>query len=279
MSTATRPSSSLDRYRPGRVVGAFLRRDLSIVRSYRFPFVLDTLFGVLQLAIFFFLSKTFEGAGPQGLDGAPSYFAFAAVGMVIALVIEAAAEGISERVREEQLSGSLEALLVQPINAASLCAGLAAFPFAFAQIRALVYLLIAAVLMGLDLSETSWIGFTAIFVTSAFALAGLGIVAAAAVLVFKRGQVISGLAIFGMTLITGAVFPVSALPDWLARLGSVLPLRFSFDGARDALFQGSGWETDALALGGYTLVGIPIAVLLFAKALDATRRAGSLGQY
>ena len=264
---------------PGGTTAAFLRRDLSVIRSYRFPFVVDTFFGVLQLAVVYFVSRTFDDVGSEQLDGAPSYFAFAAVGIVISLVVEAAAEGVSDRVRDEQLSGSLEALMAQPLTAAQVCAGFTAFPFGFAVVRAIVYLLIAAFWMELDLGQTSWIGFAAIFLASATALVSLGIVAGAAVLVFKRGQVISGALIFGMTLITGAVFPVSALPDWLAQAGSVLPLRFAFDGARDALFQGSGWGRDVLGLAAFTAAGLPVAVWLFGRALEASRRAGSLGQY
>ncbi|MDP9270161.1 MAG: ABC transporter permease [Chloroflexota bacterium] len=279
MTTATRPSISRASTHRGSAAAAFLRRDFSIIRSYRFPFVLDTFFGVLQLAVYYFISRTFKETPSQQLNGAPSYFAFAAVGIVIALVIEAAAEGVAQRVREEQLSGSLEALMAQPLSAAGLCAGFTAFPFVFALARSTVYLAIAALAMKLDLGHADWVGFGLVFFTSATALVSLGILAGAAVLVFKRGQLLSGGLIFAMTLISGSVFPVTALPDWLAQIGSVLPLRFAFDGARDALFRGSGWGPDVLGLAGFTVIGLPIAVWVFGRALQAVRRAGSLGQY
>jgi ABC-2 type transport system permease protein len=279
LRTATRPSSSRASARPAGVVAAFLQRDFSIVRSYRLPFIFDAFFGILQLAVYYFVSRTFEGVESEQLNGAPSYFAFAAVGLVLALVISAAADGAAQRVRDEQLSGSLEALMAQPLSSAQVCAGLTVFAFAFAIARALVYLVVAAFWMELDFERVSWIGFAVVFALSATALAAIGIVAAAAVLVLKRGHVIGGVVIFGMTLISGAVFPVSALPDWLAQVGSVLPLRFAFDGARDALFEGSGWGPEALGLLGYTVAGLPVAVWLFERALDRSRRAGSLGQY
>jgi ABC-2 type transport system permease protein len=279
LTTATRPSISRARAGPLGPIVAFLRRDWWIVRSYRFPFVLDTAFGILNLVVYYFLSETFAGTGSEQLNGAPSYFAFAAVGIVIALVIEAASDGIGQRVREEQLSGSLEALMAQPLGAAQVCAGLIAFPFAFAAVRAMVYLLVAFGWMELDLSETSWLGFGLVLLLSTTALATLGILAGAAVLAFKRGQILSTGLIFGMTLITGAVFPVSALPDWLADLGSVLPLRFAFDGARDALFEGTGWEPEVLGLAAFAAIGVPIAVWVFGQALKLARRGGSLGQY
>jgi ABC-2 type transport system permease protein len=279
LSVATRPSASRASV-PRRVaIAAFLRRDFGITRSYRFPFVLDAISGTFQLGAYFFLSRTFGDVGPAQLNGAPSYFAFAAVGVVIAMVISATVHGMAQRVREEQLCGSLEALMAQPLNALQICVGLTAFPFAYALTRATVYLIAASFWMELQLAEISFVGVVVIFLLSAAALACVGVVAAAVVLVLKRGDVLTSVLVFAMTLISGSIFPVSALPDWLASLGSVLPFRFAFDGARDALFLGSGWGVDALKLAGFTVVGFPVAVWLFAKALHSIRRTGSLGQY
>jgi ABC-2 type transport system permease protein len=261
------------------VLSAFIRRDWSVTRSYRLPFILDGFYGLLQLAVFFFVSETFGDVGAAELDGAPNYFAFAAVGIVIGLVIEAASQGIAERVREGQLSGTLEALMSQPLSTGQLCAGLAAFPFIFAVIRAAIYLLIAGLFMSDELADASWLGLAVMFVTAAMAIACLGLLAGAAVLVYKRGEVLAGMLLFGMSLVSGSVFPVSALPDWLEAIGRVMPLRFAFDGVRDALFQGSGWGSDALVLTGFGVVGIPLAVWVFGRALGAARRAGSIGQY
>jgi ABC-2 type transport system permease protein len=266
LTVVTRASAS--RASPPRrvTIAAFLRRDFGITRSYRFPFVLDAISGLFQLGAYFFLSRAFGDVGPAQLNGAPSYFAFAAVGVVISMVIQATVQGMAQRVREEQLCGSLEALMAQPLNALQTCAGLTAFPFAFALVRATIYLIVASFWMDLVVADISFVGVVVIFVLSATALACVGVVAAAVVLVLKRGDVLTNNVVFGM-------------PDWLANAGSILPFRFAFDGARDALFQGSGWGSDALALAGFTVVGFPIAVWLFATALHSIRRTGSLGQY
>lgn len=277
MAAATRSSRSAASALA--VAAAFVRRDLLMLRSYRYPFVLDTFFGILQLAVTYFISETFDDAGAAGLAAAPSYFAFAAVGVVIAVVIEAAAQGISSRVREGQLSGSLEALLVQPITTAQLCCGLIAFPFVFAAARAAVYLAVAVAFMQLDPARTDWLGFGLILALTAVAMTPLGIAAAALVMVYKRGEVLSGAILFGMSLVSGAAFPTSVLPDPLEAVGSVLPLRFAFDGARDALFTGGGWGLEALGLCAFALVGVPAALWLFRSSVEAARSNGSLGQY
>jgi ABC-2 type transport system permease protein len=99
------------------------------------------------------------------------------------------------------------------------------------------------------------------------------------VIVIKRGQTIASVVIFGMSLAGGAFFPVSVLPSWLETLGRFVPPRFAFDGLRQALYAGSGWETDALVLVAMSLVLVPASVWLLDRALIHSRRVGSLAQY
>jgi ABC-2 type transport system permease protein len=118
-----------------------------------------------------------------------------------------------------------------------------------------------------------------LFVLTGAALATLGILSGALVLLFKRGTTIVGFALFSMTLLSGSVFPISTLPDWLEPVGRALPLRFAFDGVRSALFEGDGWHREALWLAVFGLVGIPIAARAFDRALHHTKRRATLGQY
>jgi ABC-2 type transport system permease protein len=263
----------------GPVVAAIVRRDYHVARSYRLPFVLDLFYGVINLVVFFFISQTFADASPADLDGAPDYFAFAAVGIALTIVLAAASSGLAARIREEQLTGTLEALLAQPLTTTEVALGLAGFPFLFAIVRAAFYILVAAAVLGLDLSGTDWIGFVTVLVGAGVALSTLGVLFGALVLVIKRGEVLAGMVTTGMGLISGAFFPVSVLPGWLEPLGAVVPTRFAFDGLRSAIFQGEGWGGDALALLIFAVVGLPIAVYAFREALEYARRSGSLGQY
>lgn len=258
---------------------AFARRDGAITLSYRMPFVLDLVYGVMNLAVFFFISRTFEGSTTADLGPAPSYFAFAAVGLAVGLVVESAADAVGYKVRDEQVAGTFEALAAQPLTSLQLCLGLTGFPFLFALVRAVSYLLIAGAWLGVDVSQTSWVGIFTILVLSGGSIVALGILSGAVVLVFKRGHVIAATALFAMTMLSGSVFPISALPAWLEIVGRILPLRFAFDGARAAIFAGSGWGDDALVLALFTVAGVPAATWIFALALSVARRRGSIGQY
>jgi ABC-2 type transport system permease protein len=267
------------RSRRASVIRAVVRRDYLITRSYRLAFVLDAFAGVVYLSTYFFISKIFEGVPTDSLQGAPSYFAFAAVGAALAAVIDSVTTAITFRLREEQLTGTLEMLVVQPITSGEICVGLVGFPFLFGAFRAALYLFVAALWMNLDPATVSWPGVAVIFVLSGTALAGIGITSGAFVLVFKRGATIVGLGLYAMTLLSGSVFPISTLPDWLQPIAKAMPLRFAFDGMRHALFQGDGWERDALWLVAFGLVGVPIALYVFSRALHHTKRRATLSQY
>ncbi len=258
---------------------ALVRRDYLLTRSYRNTFLLELLFGVINLAVYYFISKTFGGVNPGQLQGAPSYFDFAAVGIIMTVVIGATSTEVATVVRQEQLTGTLETLFIQPLTTAEVALGLVGLPFLFAMVRAAFYLAIAAIFLGLDVSNASWIGAGLTLVVTAGAMAALGIAGGAFVLVAKRGDLMSAMILFAMGFVSGAVFPVSVLPAWVQPIGKVVPTRFAFDGVRDALFQGTGWLGDVLALSLFVVICLPLAIWLFAGALDWSKRRGSLAQY
>lgn len=258
---------------------ALIRRDFQVTRSYRLPFALDLVYGFINLLVYFFISRTFEGARTANLDPAPSYFAFVSVGIAITVVIGAASSGLAARIREEQLTGTLEALMAQPLTATEVALGLAGFPFLFAVARAALYILIAGTVFGLPLGNADWPGFVLCLTAAGIALSALGVLVGGLVLVVKRGELLAGMIPFAMGLLSGAFFPVSVLPGWLESIGQVVPTRFAFDGLRAAVFEGSGWGTDTATLLLFAAVGLPIAILVFSRALAYGRRTGTLGQY
>ena len=278
-TTATGGSISRIRLPRPRAILALARRDLLVYASYRLIMTLDLWVGFLDVVVYYFISQTFAGATTESLGAAPSYFAFALVGIAVTVVIQAASLGVATKLREEQLTGTLEALVAQPVTTTEMAAGLCGLPFAISTVRVAVYLLFGALAFGLDLSHTDWVGFAVMLLATAAAMSAIGIGTAAVVLVIKRGATVSGLVIFAMSLAGGAFFPVSVLPDWVEAVGTIVPPRFAFDGFRSALFEGSGWESDALTLGAFSVVALPAAVWVFGRGMHYARRSGTLAQY
>jgi ABC-2 type transport system permease protein len=261
------------------VVRAFVARDFRVSRSYRFALLLEAFFGVVDLGVYFFISRTFPDVQHAALASAPSYFAFAAVGIAVSLVINSASTSVSNRLRNEQLTGTLEAVASQPVSAWQLALGVVGAPYLASMARAGMYVLIGAIVLGLDISNADWGGFVAVLLVSGIALSGIGIASGALTLVVKRGEFVAAIAIFAMGLLGGALFPVSVLPGALRSLGEIMPTRFAFDGLRAALFGGTGWGDDLLVLAAFGIILLPASVLLLAAALRAAKRSGSLAEY
>jgi ABC-2 type transport system permease protein len=250
-----------------------------VARSYRLALALDLVLGLLHLLLYYFISQTFEDVPAENLGGAPSYFAFAAVGIAMVTVIDAATAAVSGRIREEQLTGTLEATVSQPVSITGLAAGMSGLPFLAAVIRAALYLLLGVLLLGLEFPEADWLGAALVLAMSGIALSCLGIASAAMVMVVKRGDVVVAVSVFVLGLVSGAYFPVSVLPEWLEAVAKVMPPRFSFDGLRAALFEGSGWEGDVLALAAFAVTLVPASLWAFAASMRTARRAGTIAEY
>jgi ABC-2 type transport system permease protein len=255
-----------------------VRREYASRRTYRLAFLLDLMFGVANLLVYYFISRTLEVAADSNL-GVPSYFAYALVGIAITNVIGAASTGLAYRIREEQFTGTLEALMVQPVTLTELSAGLAGYPFLFSMGRAAIYILVGGSLLGIDFARTDWVGFAVMLLVSALAFGALGIILGGVMLVVKRGEALVGLFTYALGILGGAFFPISALPSWLEPIARIVPTRFAFEGLRRAIFLGEHWARDALILLVMGIVALPLATYFFSRAVDHTRRTGTLTQY
>lgn len=258
---------------------ALVARDFGVTRSYRTALVTDLLFGFLNLVMYRLISQTVRPRVGTDLAGAHSYFAFAAVGVALAVVLQAAISGLARRVREEQLTGTLETLLTQPVSTVEVALGLAGFPFLFAVVRALAYLLLAGAFLGLSFADTNWIGVLASFLVSGLVFASIGIALAALVLVFKRAEAVGSLGSVAISLLGGALFPVAVLPGWLKPLATIVPTRFAFDAVRGALFGAQSWLRPSLILLAMGAVMVAVSLTLFSAALRVVVRQGTVSQY
>ena len=125
----------------------------------------------------------------------------------------------------------------------------------------------------------NWAGIALIVPLSAFAMLGIGVLAGAATVVFKRGGSVVTVSVFAMTFISGAMFPIALLPEWLQPIGQAMPTAAALDGMREALYgDGSPWSA-ALILVGWGVVLLPLSLWLFSLALNKARAQGALAQY
>lgn len=266
-----------------RKLSAFVRRDFLVQWSYRMSF-LTSFIGLFGGAlIFYFIGKMVDPASIPTVDGKQvSYLEFAVIGMTLGGFVHLGLERVSAALRNEQLMGTLESLLTTPTSSQTIQVGSILFDLIFIPLRMALLLLMLGLVFGLGLDVG---GVPQALVLLAFFMPfvwGLGILAAAITLTFRRGAGIVGLATGALTLISGLYFPLALLPGWLETASAANPLSIAATGLREALLGDTGWDSiggDILILMPLSILSILVGALAFKLALTRERRLGTLGAY
>ena len=99
---------------------------------------------------------------------------------------------------------------------------------------------------------------------------------------FKRGNPINWLFTSASLLLGGVYYPVSVLPDWLQQVSAFLPMTHALEGIRLAMLQGHNLQmlsTSVLGLGLFTIIVLPLSLVMFQFAVRQAKIHGSLTQY
>jgi ABC-2 type transport system permease protein len=112
--------------------------------------------------------------------------------------------------------------------------------------------------------------------------AGLGLVGAAMVLLFRQAEGAVAWLVSLLTLVAGVIFPIRVLPGWLRWISSASPFTQTVKVARAALLEGRGWShlwPSLAALLALTVAFVALGLVAMAAALARARKTGTLAQY
>jgi len=265
-----------------RIIAAFVRRDFRINTSYRASFALEVVSTLFVLALFFYLSQVVdEGqfAASQDLNG--GYFGYAAVGIAVLTIVQVSLSSFSRQLREEQTTGTLEALMATPASPSLIVLSSAVYDLLRGTLTAIVMIVAAVALFGLRLDmDPASIGTAAVALVGCLGLfASLGVAVAAFTVLFKRTTALLGMVISGLALLGGVYFPIDVFPEPLQVLSNALPFTWGLDVLRASLLGGNVDPAQLAGLFGSALALVPPALLGFTLAVRRARRTGSLAQY
>jgi ABC-2 type transport system permease protein len=257
---------------------AFMRRDAMEQLSYPFSLVLE-LSGVLVAStMFYFLGQWVDRSGVRLSTG---YFAFALTGIALASFLSFGLRAFANQVRQAQLTGTLEALFATPVHTSEIVLWGSLWPFSFEAMKVSLYLGCGA-LLGIGFQRANWVAAAVVLLLSVAALAPLGVLGAAFVLVYKRGDPIAPLLGTLSTLFAGVYYPLDVLPGWLQPVSQLLPLTHAVRAFRGAILEGSGLlalSRPILALAAFALVLGPLALAVFSIAVTRAKANGALSSY
>ncbi|MBL7094945.1 ABC transporter permease [candidate division KSB1 bacterium] len=262
---------------------AFLKRDFINEVSYKFSFFLQ-FFGIFtSILVFFFLSKLFEGQEiPHLKPYGGNYFAFVLIGIAFSNYLNVAIRSLSKSIRDAQMMGTLEALLVTQTEIPTIILGSSIYSYLFTSFQVLLYLVLGGVLFGVNFGSANYLGALVILIFTIASFGSVGIISASFIMIFKRGDPATWLITSLSWLLGGVYYPIEVLPDWLEKLSYLLPITYSLNGMRLALLQGSSLielKLNILALLIFTLVLLPVSLFIFSRAVKKAKHDGSLAQY
>jgi len=262
---------------------AFARRDMIVAWSYRFAFFSDALSLVLQAFLFYFVGLLVDDSKLPEYGGSQvSYMEFVAVGIALAAFVQIGLGRISAAMRQEQMIGTLEAILLTPTSPATIQLGSVVYDLIYVPLRTAIYLVAIALGFGLHFNLDGLLPALIVLVAFVPFVWGLGLISAAGTITFRGGSAGVGFAVAIMTLASGAYFPLDLLPGWLSALAVLNPMAIAIEGMREPLLGTASWSqtVDAvLVLVPLAVVSLLAGVFAFRQALRRERRLGTLGLY
>ncbi len=132
--------------------------------------------------------------------------------------------------------GFLREMLVAPIRRGSIVVGKCLGGATVAGIQGAILLALAP-LVGVPYNPVMLLTLIIELLLLSFALVAFGVMAAARITQFQSFMAIVQLAMFPMLFLSGAMFPLSGLPTWLAVLNRLDPITYAVDPMRRAVFN------------------------------------------
>jgi daunorubicin resistance ABC transporter ATP-binding subunit/daunorubicin resistance ABC transporter membrane protein len=235
-----------------------------------------TAVSLLQPLLFLFVF----GAGVAGLlpsSGGPAYQLFLFSGILV-MAAQGPAVAVGSSVLWERQNGFLREMLVSPVRRGTLLMGKCLGGTTVATCQAAI-LLTAATPIGIPLDVGLYALLLVELALTTLAMTAFGVLAAT--LVGRPQTFGTALTVLMAPLIflSGAMFPLAAMPTWMATLALVNPLSYAVDGMRRTvaaylpdppapLFQQLAWghwHPPVLAEWGLITVGALLGLLLAAR--------------
>jgi ABC-2 type transport system permease protein len=132
--------------------------------------------------------------------------------------------------------GFLREMLVAPVKRWSIVLGKCFGGMTVATIQGVIFLCLAGT-VGVPYSPVMLIELVGEMALMAFALTAFGVLIASRIQQMQSFQVVTQFFVMPMFFLSGAMFPLSGLPEWLTALTKIDPLTYAVDPLREAVFS------------------------------------------
>lgn len=268
-----------------RRIFAFVARDFRLYVSYKMQFFLRILSVLTVVTTFFFISKIFAGFTDPQFSQWRDPLATWLTGLAVLNYFMTGFSSLANSIRQEQMQGTLESVLLTPINIPTVIVSSSAWDFLETTFFSFLYLFFGWVFFGVHYKGSFFLALVFLLLTTVV-LACLGILSASFAMVFKRGDPFGIFLGAGSALFSGVFFPTQLLKTYagpkLGNISLILPTTHGLNGIRQVLIEGHGFEQvtqPLIVLLGFLVVLLPFSLWVFGRAVKRAKREGSLIQY
>jgi ABC-2 type transport system permease protein len=256
---------------------AVLKKDAITAVRYRNGFVLSSLAQTAQLATFYYLARAI---GPQFRPEGMPYLLFLLIGTGFYTFLLSGTHSFLKTIQESQQTGTLEVLLTTATPAAVLVSLGALSAFGESLLQFVVYIG-AGVFLFAPILHISVAGCLLVFGFSILNAFAIGLFAGGMQISMHKGSAVLWVLGSGAWLMSGTLFPVTALPEPVQMVSYAIPFTHSLAAMRLAVLGGSfaavAREVGILAL--FALFLVPAGVVFFSWMVRQARQNGTLSFY
>jgi ABC-2 type transport system permease protein len=204
----------------------------------------------------------------QGIvSGTPSYFDFIAPGIIAMTVMMSVMTGLPVAISQEKEIGTMDGMMVAPINRLSIILGKTMGQIARGLIQGVIILVLAVGLFGVTIHGNILLVF-GLLLLGIFSFVGLGIVITSFTKDQETAQMLMMTLMFPMMFLSGVFFPIQQMPWYMQGISKFLPLTYAADALRKVMVLGA----DVPAISTELIVLIVFGAVMTAIAVPVFRR-------
>ncbi|MGA9995837.1 MAG: ABC transporter permease [Pyrinomonadaceae bacterium] len=266
-------------------IRAFVVRDFQLAVSYRMDFFMRVLSILIVTTTFFFVSRIFVGRTETLFEQWQDPLAAWLTGLAVLNYFMTGFSSLANAIRQEQMQGTLESVLLTPISVPVVIVASSAWDFVQATFYSSLYLIFGWLFFDVHYRGSFLLALIFLLLTT-FVLACLGILSASFAMVFKRGDPFGIFLGAGSALFSGVFFPTQLLSQYagtgIASVSRLLPPTYGLDGIRRVLIEGQSLtqvREPLITLFIFLIILLPFSLWVFGRAIRRAKREGSLIQY
>ncbi|MGD0159892.1 MAG: ABC transporter permease [Candidatus Bathyarchaeia archaeon] len=201
------------------------------------------------------------------VSGTPTYFDFIAPGIMAMTVMMSVMTGLPVAISQEKEIGTLDGMMVAPINRLSIILGKTLAQTARGLLQGTIILVLATALFHVAIQGSILLVF-GLLLLGVFSFVGLGIVITSFAKDQETAQMMMMTLMFPMMFLSGVFFPIQQMPWYMQDISKVLPLTYASQALRKVMVLGAGIPDITTEL----TVMIVFGVIMTAIAVPVFRR-------